>query len=187
MSKVLDSEIILPSSEKAATFQTVSGWVSRKGFFYGKDERLARYDGSTHHPCSECGELVEKNHYCRPCHAKKERLMFEAMPRKEWDGVGMLYSAEKDHYFYGADDVDDYCASEEVTPESLRLIICVPTHAGEVDPTEFYESDLPEDGEVPADLQKEFDELNEFIRESKIVLSWTPGKYAAVISREGTI
>jgi hypothetical protein len=176
------SEIILSESPEAAKLETVTGWVSRRGFFYGKDERLARYDGSTHRPCSECGELIEKNGYCRPCHAKKEIAKFEAMPRKKWDGVGMLYSDAEDRYFYGMDDVDDYCDSEEVKPEALRLIICEPTYAGEVDAAEFYENDLPEEGDVPRELQEAFDELNEFIRESKIILSWHPGKFALDLS-----
>ena len=173
-----EKKIILPDSPEAATFQTVSGWVSRRGFFYGADERLARYDGSTHRPCSECGELLEKHGYCRPCHAKKMIAKFKAMPRQKWDGVGMLYSDSEDRYFYGMDDVDDYCASEEVTPESLHLIICVPVYAYEVEPNEVYESELPDEGEVPADLQKAFDDLNAFIREGKIILSWQPGKFA---------
>lgn len=176
-----EKAIILPDDPAAATFQTVSGWVSRRGFFYGQDERLARYDGSTHRVCPECGALIEKNGYCRPCHIKKEITKFEAMPRKTWDGVGMLYSDSQDRYFYGWDDVDDYCASEEVTPESLHLIICEPVYAREIDPTEYYEGDLPDEGEIPSDLQKAFDELNAFIREEKIILSWTPGRFAADI------
>lgn len=174
--------IILPDDPKAATLETVTGWVSRKGFFFGKDERLARYDGSTHRPCSECGELIEKNGYCRPCHAKKEIAKYEAMPKKKWDGVGMLYSQTEDRYFDGMDDVEGYCDSEEVTPESLRLIIGEPTYAGTIEPNEYYCDDLPEEGDVPSDLQKAFDDLNEFIRESKIVLSWHPGKFALDLS-----
>jgi hypothetical protein len=48
---------------------------------------------------------------------------------------------------------------------------------------EFYESDLPEDGEVPSDLFAAFEELNKTIRESKIILSWVTGKYAAIIKK----
>ena len=168
-------KVILPDSLEAATYQTVSGWVSRRGFFYGADERLARYDGSTHRPCTECGELIEKQGRCRPCATKKQIAKYLEMPRKKWDGVGMLYSDSEDRFFSGMDDVEDYCASEEVSPESLRLIICVPVYAREIDPNEHYESDLPDEGELPADLQKAFDELNKFIREGKVILSWQPG------------
>ena len=163
---------------------TVTGWVSAKGHFYGQGaqaESMARWDGSTHRKCEGCGELFERNAYCRPCHAKKEIEKYNAMPRKKWDGVGMLYSDTQDRYFYGWDDVDDYCASEEFTPESLRLIICEPTYATEIDPTEHYCDDLPDEGEIPDSLQNAFDGLNDFIREEKIILSWSPGKFAAEI------
>ena len=41
-------QIILPESPEAASVQTVTGWVSRTGRYWGNDERMARYDGSTH-------------------------------------------------------------------------------------------------------------------------------------------
>ena len=177
-------KVILPDSPEAATYQTVSGWVSAKGHFYGKDERLARYDGSTHRPCSECGELIEKNSYCRPCHAKKEIAKYDAMPRKEWDGTTPLYSETADQYFFSEDELRDYSEVEGPTIEEMRLTICVPTYAGEIEPSELYERELPEEGDIPEELQKAFDDLNEFIRESKIILSWTPGKFAAEVGDE---
>ena len=180
------SEIILSSDEKAAQLKTVTGWVSAKGHFYGQGtqaESMARYDGSTHRPCSECGELIEKSGYCRPCRAKQEIAKYNAMPRKKWDGKALLYSQVEDRYFNDADDLDSHCEymTESDIP-ALRLIICEPTYAGEIDPNEHYYDDLPEEGEIPNDLQKAFDDLNAFLRETKIILSWSPGKYAAELA-----
>ena len=43
-----EKQIIMEDSPEAASIQTVTGWVSRTGRFWGNDERMARFDGSTH-------------------------------------------------------------------------------------------------------------------------------------------
>ena len=45
-------KIILPESPEAASIQTVTGWVSSNGRYWGNDEHMARYDGSTHRKLS---------------------------------------------------------------------------------------------------------------------------------------
>ena len=182
--KEMHDKIILPSSDQAASFQTVSGWVSRNGHFFGNDERLARYDGSTHRECPKCSKVIEKNNYCRDCHANGEIEKYQKMERREWNGTDGLYSQAHDKWFFGYDELSDYCEwNHVVSLDDLRLIICQPVYAREIDPLEFYESDLPEDGEVPSDLFAAFEELNKTIRESKIILSWVTGKYAAIIKK----
>ncbi len=172
--------IILPSDDAAATLQTVTGWVSAKGHFYGVDERLARYDGSTHRPCSECGALIDKNAYCTPCHEKKELQKYEKMPRKKWDGEAMLYSDVADKYFYSDEDLQGYLEWNGEPASSLRLIICEPVYATEIEIADVYEDSLPTDDDyrVPRELVDAFEELNTVLREEKIILSWTPGKFA---------
>lgn len=172
-------KIVLPESPEAASIQTVTGWVSRLGHFFGQDERTARYDGCTHRKCEKCGGIIGKHDYCRPCHAKAEIEKYEKMERKPWNGTDALYSQADDLYFFDAGELDQYCEDEEVKPESLRLIICVPTHAHTIDPNDYYCDDLPEDGELPDDIAAAFQELNDAIRESKSILSWSPGKFAA--------
>ena len=38
-------KIVTYDSAEAASIQTVTGWVSRSGRFWGNDEHMARYDG----------------------------------------------------------------------------------------------------------------------------------------------
>ena len=176
----MEKKIILGTSDEAAKIETVTGWMSRTGRFWGKDERAARYDGSTHRLCS-CGEVIEKQGYCRPCADKKEAEKFAAMERKEWDGKAMLYSQSADEYFHDSDQILDHCEEHECKPDDMQLVICEPVYAGEIDPNEYYHDDLPEDCEVDGELADAFEELNKLIRESKLILSWMPGKFAAIV------
>lgn len=175
--------MILPDDQDAAKIMTVTGWVSAKGNFFGDDERLARYDGSTHRKCPDCGEIIVKHGYCRDCYIQKQITKFESMPRRVWNGTDMLYSQSCDRYFNDADDLANYCEAEMIALSKigeLRLIICVPVYATEIDPSEQYHDDLPDefDDRLPSELERLFNDLNEGIRESKIILSWTPGKFA---------
>jgi hypothetical protein len=180
--KKVEDKIILPSSDDAATLSTVTGWVSRSGHFFGNDEHLARYDGSTHRECEKCGKVISKHDYCRDCHIKREVEKYQKMERREWNETDAIYSQSDDRFFFDRCELDDYCLDNETTAEKLMLIICKPVYAKEIEPSEIYESDLPEEGDLPSDLQDAFDELNAFIRENKTILSWSPGKYAAIIA-----
>ena len=175
-------KIILPYSDEAAQIKTITGWVSRLGHFFGEDEHLARYDGSTHRECRTCGEIIERNSYCKDCYEKSKLEAYSKRERREWNGTDALYSMTVDQYFFGAAELGDYCDSEDITIDSLNLIICDPCYAHALDPHDVYECDIPEDGEVPYILRELFDRLNKTIREEKIVLSWYPGEYAAIIN-----
>lgn len=179
----MGNEIILPTDDRAAEYRTnIKGWVSRLGHFYGEDEHLARYDGSTHNTCKNCGEPCEKHWLiCDKCRDKKEIEKYHAMPTKEWNGTDGLYSNSHDRWFWSWDELLDYCHDEDCTYDDLMLVIGEPTYATEIDPSEHYSDDLPEDGELPDDLRKPFDDLNEFIRNNNIILSWVPSRFAAII------
>jgi hypothetical protein len=171
--------VVLDTSDEAAKITTVTGWLSRDGRFFGQDERTARYAGCTHVTCETCGTVRERNTYCSPCYHRKQDEKYAAMPRKEWDGVGMLYSQAADEFFHDEDQILDHCEESDCDPKDLKLIICEPQYAREIDPNEHYCNDLPEEGEVDSELADAFDELNKLIRESKPILSWYPGKFAA--------
>jgi hypothetical protein len=172
-----EQQIILADSAEAASIKTVTGWVSRTGRFWGDDERMARYDGSTHHKCEKCGSLVENRSYCQPCHEAKKIGEWASMPRATWNGTDLLYSHAADVYFHALDSLADYCHDNDCTPESLRLAICVPNYAHEIDPSDFFSDDMAEDGDLPSDLQEAFDALNAVIRQRSTPLSWSPGKF----------
>lgn len=180
------NEMVLFSSEEAAHKVIIDGWVSRNGYFYGDDERAARYDGCTHVACERCGKPVRKGWLaCDECREKREAEKYAALERKEWDGEGMIYSDSHDQYFDCWEDVDDLIdelsgPGSPVTIESLRLLICEPQYAREVD-TDYWSDDLPEDGDLPPDIEEALEEFNAVIRNHREPLSWIPGKYAVRI------
>lgn len=176
--------IILPDDSTAASIQTVTGWVSRLGHFFGsgqQSESMARYDGSTHRKC-DCGEIIDRNGYCRKCAGRREDEKFAKMEHRPWNGTDALYSQALDRYFFDESELDDYCEDQEATPESLQLIICEPKKAYKIDPMDIYKDIMPDErDDLPTDIQDAFDELNRAIDESTSVISWFPGKYAAEI------
>lgn len=176
-----DKEMILPESEKAARrVEGLSGWVAPNGQWWGDDERMARWCGATHVHCKGCGEPVEKHWVlCAACRGKKEAEKYAARKAEEWDGASMLYSEVADRYFEDEDDLEDYCDVMGVTPDTLRLVLCEPVYAHEIDPNDYYTDDLAEDGEVNGVIEDAFAVLNEAIKGQ--ILSWTPGKIAAIV------
>lgn len=174
-----ENKIIIFDSDEAAQKKTVTGWVSGNGFFYGDDERSARFMGCTHIVC-HCGLITRKeNIQCESCRNKYKLERYRAMPFKEWNGTDFLYSESADKYFYDSEDISDYCEEEGIPVESLRFIICEPVYPEEINLSEIYSNLLPDDseGELPEYLIDAENELNRIIREEGEPLSWMPGKY----------
>ena len=169
-----ETKVVFPEDDEAASLQTVTGWVSRAGNFWGKDERAARYDGSTHYRC-ECGNIVPKMSYCWECSEKRQIEKYIAMPKTAWDGVSMLYSLARDTYYSTIDDVEDDLREAE-TLNSLQLVICEPNYVRTLD-TEYFSDDLPEDcDDLPDSVYEAIDTFNEAVK--GVILSWSPGKCA---------
>lgn len=171
--------IVLDTSDDAAKKITVTGWVSRHGRFYGEDERLARYDGCTHKTC-ECGRIMERSRLkCDQCRGSGRLEAFYKMPTKKWDYETPLCMFDSDEFFWNEEQVQEYAYEHEVSISDMKLVLCEPVFAHEVDPSEYYSDKLPDDadGEVPAEIEDAFKELNERIREYKEPLSWVSGKY----------
>lgn len=174
-------QMILNTDDQAASLQTVTGWVSRSGRFYGIDERLARWDGCTHVCCRNCDKPVEKNRtLCSECRLACEIDRYNALPKQEWDRETPLYSDAVGKYFFGEQDLLDHLYDENVTAESLRLVICTPNYASQIDP-DYWHDDLPEEGDLPDEMAEALEALNEVIRKQPPV-SWSPGKFAAVVT-----
>lgn len=177
-------EIILNTSDKAAKFvENISGWVSRDGLFYGKDERSARYQGCTHVECEDCHEPAPKGRVvCDKCREKRDVSRYEKLEKGEWDEKGMLYSEVADRFFSSLDSVSDYLEEyneEKHTPLSLRLVICEPVFLSQVD-EDNWSDELAEDGELPCDVAIALAAFNAVIRKAGPV-SWIPGNKAVVI------
>jgi hypothetical protein len=179
--------MILSTSKEAAQFVTnISGWVSRSGNFWGKDERMARYDGCTHTLCADCGKPVEKIRgysKCNKCREISDNKLFESYKKQEWDEVTPITIFRGDEYFFDRDSLDEYCEENENTPDKLQLLICVPNYVKEIN-DDIYCDYLPEDrslDDVAPELAEKIKELNAYIRENNIIISWSPSNIAAIV------
>ncbi len=174
---------IFPESEEAAKFVTgISGWVDRKGNFYGADERLARIAGSTHKHC-DCGAVISRNSYCKECARRRHIEKYQSAQKIEWDHKTPLYSQRNDVYLYDIDDLISLMEECEVTDtEELELFVCKPNYLREIE-SDHWADYLPEDVGLPSEVEAELKEFNSVIRKSEPV-SWSPGKFAAIVNLE---
>lgn len=178
----MENKIVMSDSPDAAQYRTdLKGWVSRDGFYFGdgtQGERAARYAGCTHVPCSQCGAQTPRGYtMCRACRDVASIAKYEAMPRAEWDGKAMIYSEARDRYYNSPDDAADDLEDGE-TLADLRLVICTPNYVCHIEP-DYCCADLPEDGDVPAEVEEAMAAFNEAV--AGIVLSWSPGKVALAL------
>lgn len=154
---------ILFDSAQAASIKTVSGWVSSRGHFWGTDERMARYDGSTHRICQrnpEHGEH-ETNGWCTICYEEEKASRLAAMPWRDYDGTPVVVFGEEE-YFFKADDLRAWLVDNDVKPQDARLVFCEPLRLSSIEP-DHWADDLPEDGDLPAEVQDALDALNKAI------------------------
>lgn len=175
--------IILNTSQEAAKFvENTSGWVSRHGRFYGKDERAARWDGCTHVKCKDCGKQVPKSYLvCVDCHEKRAVARYDKLEKVEWDQEGLLYSDACGEFFRSWDEVAEFAEDHGVMMGGLRLVICEAVYLRGID-TDHWVDDMPDDwdGELPSDVMSAMNELNAAIKDAGPV-SWRPGKKAVIL------
>lgn len=172
--------VVMYDSAEAAEIKTLTGWVSRDGHFWGENEHMARYSGSTHRVCNYCANVISQRSYCRKCADKREQENFESMVRVPWDGESPIYSHFLDKYFFHG-EVFDYIedSEDELANEDLMLVHCEPIYLHQLD-TAIWEDELrteDDSAEVPDGVQKALDALNAVIKSSGPV-SWQPGKTA---------
>jgi hypothetical protein len=168
-------------SPEAASIQIVTGWLSSTGRFWGNNEHMARYDGSTHRVCKDNPEhgVHANNSWCKKCREERMDAKWNAMPRREYDGSPVCVF-DSDRYFFDGDEIIDWLVERDIKPEDARLVFCKPRYASRIDPDDHFCDDLPEDGEVSAALQEAFDALNKVIA-AEPPLSWWEGDVAVAL------
>ena len=174
-------EVILYDSVKAAWPETVKCWRSGDGrLFLPGEEDFARRCGATHKEC-DCGMIMSKwRRKCETCENQKAILSYEEMPYQKWDGIGLLYSDKLDSYFHSEKEALETAYDWQLPVGVLRLIICEPVYATEIDIGEQWIDYLPEDmgiEDVSPELNQLAANVNTYISEHKPILSWIPGKY----------
>ena len=94
----------------------------------------------------------------------------------------MLYSESADKYFSDWGEIEDYCEEEDVTIDSLRLVICKPNYLPLLD-LDYGCDDLAEDGELPDEIVEAIAKFNAVVKEVGAV-SWLPSNKAAITQFE---
>lgn len=173
---------IMYDSPEAAKKKTITGWVSSDGHYYGDNEHLARWSGSTHAVC-KCGNIFKKGWtVCTDCRNANEVKKYNALQFKEWKGEP-LFSNGCHEYFFDEESIIDWCDNHDLSPKDLDFIICDPCYAHEVD-EDYWADILPEDcylSECAPDILVALNALNKIIREKNNVLSWFPGKHRTTL------
>lgn len=184
-------KVIFPEDPEAAKLVTVELWQTRDGLLYGKDdEAIARRAGATHRHCEDCGAPVSlrRSPYvvCGDCRHKRDVKRWHELPRRPWDGTTPICIMHSDTFFFGEEDLADYCDVHGVQPNDLLLVHCRPSKPREIDAADYFCDELPEDGDessLPQDIIDAVDALNEAIRKCP-PLSWYEGKEAVDINSE---
>jgi len=150
----------------------LEGWTGPDGLYYGKGndgERRARYANCTHKKC-KCGDIFDKNSYCKSCNEKSAKDRFNKLEAIEWDGMSMM--ASSDIFFSCMTGVFEYCVDNEINLEDLELMHCeLQVNISEINIDELNEEYMTEDGKGVSyyhpEISEKVEELNELIRNTK--------------------
>lgn len=170
-----EEKTIMYASDEAAQLKTVTGWVSSTGRFWGKDEHMARWDGSTHFIC-ECGKTARKSYTkCDDCIAQKRREAYLKLPEQPYMGEPICL-ADGDEYFFSEDELIEYLEDNELEADEVSLLFCEPNYLPELD-LDYFQDVMAEDAEYPDKLVSLVNEFNKSLKEiNKTPISWFPGK-----------
>lgn len=172
-----ENKIIMQESPEAASIQTVTGWVDSNGVFWGDDERMARYAGSTHHLCDDCGKVPVTNNYlrCDACQQIMYQTKYDSLEAEEWDGQSIICSDYGDRYFGGTQELLEWLADKKLTLRTARIVHAYPVHASKQDADDLFCDQIAEGTDVPEAILDAIEALNEAI-EGTPPISWLPSE-----------
>ena len=196
-------KIVFKEDKEAAEFVDIldkesgevitSGWFSRCKHFFGQDEALARFDGSTHKRCAteKCGVTLSRewaHTVCDPCLKKIKLAEYAQYPKLPWTGESHIYSIRDEEYFRNSEELSEYLYEVNtevlfktcVTEEDLLLVHCYPEDYRILNAEYWEDCIVEEQQELPEEILILIDELNEEIRALN-PLCWTPGEIAVLI------
>lgn len=164
---------IFYNSPEAAQLKTVTGWVSSSGRFFGNDEHMARYDGSTHNIC-KCGAEMKKGYtICDSCIGVRYVENYNKLPFKEWDLETPVYDNTTDQIFFSADELEEHYEENEIDKANMRLQLCKPNYANGID-SSIWEDIIPDEmDDAPKELLIAIDEFNAKVKAYNKPISWT--------------
>ena len=108
---------------------------------------------------------------CEGCYDLYQREKFEQFPIVEWDKKTPLCVYNTDQYLMDEDSASDYVFEN---PDAM-IVVCRPIFLRLVQ-SEYWEDDLPEDGELPNTIIQALEKLNITIMDTNTdgPASWTP-------------
>ncbi len=179
----MTNKVTMYDSPEAAQLVTVTGWATKDGRFFGDNEHLARYCGSTHKSCDkdESHPAHGTNGYCEICAAAKRAERFNAMQIVEWDEKTPLNLLDTEEYFFCADQINDYCFEHQATAADLKLVLCEPNNMHSVE-SDYWQGDFAEDTDLPEEVWDALNTLNAAIEEHGKAVSWSPGNKRVVLA-----
>ena len=118
-----EEKVVMYESPEAASIQTVTGWVSADGRFWGNNEDVARYSGSTHRLCKNNPDhpAHPTNRWCGVCRNERLAAQFAAIPRRIWGGEPIT-DFDGDRYFFDEEDLRDYILDHDIDLADLKLV-----------------------------------------------------------------
>ena len=178
--------MIMYDSDEAAQIRTVRGWVSSDGKFWGDNEHLARFSGSTHEKCETegCENLVEKRLFytvCDECRDAAKVKKFDSYPTVPWDGETPLMLYDSDIFFFDSDSILYFCEENEMDPVELKVLLCNPVPYPRFDIDNFLAGVMSEDGDIPEEVIDAADKLNSALSKMEPQL-WESTDVAVILS-----
>ena len=173
-----DKEKVMYASDDSASIKTVTGWVDRHGRFFGQDEHMARWSGSTHKLCECGGEMSKTYTRCPSCRNNSARERFLALEAVEWDGKSMMCEYDGEEFFADIGDVYDHLEHNDIPLSDAQIMLCEKSvRINEINIDELNEEYTTMDGKGVSDhypeIAKKVKELNKVISEAVPVL-WFP-------------
>lgn len=154
---------------------------------YYEEKELASKSLAVDYACSICGKRTGSPHRlkCNECIEKENKEKYLKMPFKVWDRITPLCIFNTDTYFYGEDEIFDYCEDLDIKIEDIDLVICERVSIPEFDIDDFLSNwffgiDDDEYGAIDKDTIE--GEINKILyNHLNDLRPWEQGKYRTAI------
>jgi len=178
--------------EQIEYLENIKGWVcSVCNRYFGEQKDAAKYCCAKIFKCEDCGKEYERRCYttCPECHEKRNVERYNKMPKKVWNGEGMIYSDSHDKFFNDFEEIHDHISYLEfsvkpekitISLEDLRLIICEKTKPRDFSLMDFCSDEFQEDTDIhcfSGDPEAFENDINEWLQKNTPT-SYLPGKFA---------
>lgn len=144
---------------------------------------MAEYAASIGRECETCGEPTRKGYIlCDECRAKREHERFLDLPEVPYTGQAVCLN-DGDKYFWGPEDILDYCHEKGIEPEALGLVEAVQGNMPVFD-VDDYLCDVLGEGSYIDDADSINERVNEILKEAEKDLAYQPTKNRVKVTKK---